>query len=103
MTNAVEAVTEGGRVALRVRAEAGCLVVEVADDGPGVPEAVADQLFEPFFTTKATGTGLGLAMTARIAEAHGGSVAYVRDAGAGPDRRGACFQLRLPVAELAAP
>jgi two-component system sensor histidine kinase HydH len=102
MTNAVEAVAEGGQVALRVDSQGERVVVDVADDGPGVDEDVVDQLFEPFFTTKASGTGLGLAMTARIAEAHGGSVAYVRDSGAGPGGRGACFRLRLPVARTPA-
>jgi len=99
LTNAVEAVSEGGRIALRLDAPKHALVVEVADDGPGVAEGDLDQLFEPFFTTKASGTGLGLAMTARIAQVHGGSVAYLRGRGAGADGRGACFQLRLPAAE----
>jgi two-component system sensor histidine kinase HydH len=98
LTNAVEAVADGGRVALRVDAERDHLQVDVADDGPGVPDDVRSQLFEPFFTTKAAGTGLGLAMTARIAEAHGGDVTYVGDRGAGPEGAGACFRLRLPIA-----
>jgi two-component system sensor histidine kinase HydH len=101
LTNAVEAVADGGRVALRVEARAQALGVEVADDGPGVAEADRDQLFEPFFTTKASGTGLGLAMTQRIAQAHGGEVGYVPGRGAGPGGRGACFRLRLPVAGAA--
>ena len=98
LTNAVEAVAEGGRVALRVDAARDEIVVDVADDGPGVADEHRDQLFEPFFTTKASGTGLGLAMTARIAEAHGGRVDYQPGRGAGPGGSGACFRLHLPIA-----
>lgn len=96
MTNAIEAVDDGGRLDVRLRTDAEGVEIEVADDGPGVPLADADQVFEPFFTTKASGTGLGLAMTARIAEAHGGQARSIHGAGAGPGGRGACFRLVLP-------
>lgn len=97
VTNAMEAVVPGGRIALRARAEPRGALLEVADDGPGVSLEDAEQVFEPFFTTKTTGTGLGLAMTARIIESHGGQVEVVQGAGAGVGGRGACFRLRLPV------
>lgn len=71
--------------------------VEVADDGPGVPDETTPQLFEPFFTTKAQGTGLGLAMGQRIAQAHGGELAYRRGSGVGPSGAGACFRVALPL------
>ena len=73
-------------------------VIEVVDDGPGVPEGDAAGIFEPFFTTKAQGTGLGLAMAARIVEAHGAAIEVVQGAGLGPDGRGACFRVRLSAA-----
>ena len=72
------------------------LWVDVCDDGPGVPDQLADQIFEPFFTTKAKGTGLGLAMASRIAEAHGGGIELVDHAGLGQGGGGACFRIKLP-------
>ncbi len=69
----------------------GQVEIDVCDNGPGVPAEVVPRLFEPFFTTKPDGTGLGLAMSRTIAEAHGGTLNY-RAHGAD----GACFVLRLP-------
>ena len=62
------------------------MVLAVADDGPGVPEADRTRVFEPFFTTKASGTGLGLAMAERIARAHGGELRVVPGRGRGARR-----------------
>lgn len=62
--------------------------LEVADDGPGVPPAVEQQLFEPFFTTESSGTGLGLYIARELCEANGASLEYVpRPQG------GACFRI----------
>ena len=96
VTNAAEAVPRGGRVELRARCEPDQVVLAVADDGPGVPDADRARVFEPFFTTKAGGTGLGLAMAERIVRAHGGSLRVVPDAGADPSNAGTCFELTLP-------
>lgn len=74
LTNAAEALAEGGRIEVRVEPHAGRLRFEVADSGPGVSLEEAEKVFEPFYTTKDTGTGLGLAMTARIVHGHGGSI-----------------------------
>jgi len=97
VVNAAEAAGEDGRVALRAQSLRGDLVLEVADSGPGVPIAAAEQIFEPFFTTKPRGTGLGLAMVARIVKAHGGSVEVAGGRGEGPGGAGACFRLSLPM------
>jgi len=97
VSNAGEELGEGGRIAVRIAQEPGSVRVEVADSGAGIESDVAEQIFEPFFTTKATGTGLGLPMAERIAHAHGGSLAFVDGAGAGPGGRGACFRLELPI------
>jgi signal transduction histidine kinase len=77
--NAVHAVTEdrpqGGRVRLGLSAgEAGALVLDVDDDGPGVPEAERATIFTPFYTTRPHGTGLGLAISATIVQLHGGTI-----------------------------
>jgi two-component system, NtrC family, sensor histidine kinase HydH len=84
-----------GRVELVGRRGPQALVFEVADDGGGVPEEVRERIFEPFFTTRAQGTGLGLAMAEKVAQAHGGCLELV-DGGLGPGGRGARFRLTVP-------
>jgi signal transduction histidine kinase len=66
--------------------------VSVEDDGPGVPESEASKLFVPFYSTKESGTGIGLALVARIAALHGGSISVERSSELG----GARFVLALP-------
>ena len=69
-------------------------MLEVNDDGPGVPDEVQTKIFDPFFTTKAVGkgTGLGLTVAYAIAQEHGGRLSVGARAG-----RGASFLLELPV------
>ena len=71
--NAAEATGPGGHVRLRVSPREGGAMLEVEDDGPGLPEDTA-LVFEPFFTTKPGGTGLGLAIVHRIVSDHGGRI-----------------------------
>lgn len=87
-----------GRGALILRSwqdpDRDAVVLEVNDDGPGVPEDVQPKIFDPFFTTKAVGkgTGLGLTVAYAIAQEHGGRISV-----ASPEGRGASFFLELPV------
>jgi signal transduction histidine kinase len=97
VSNAAEALGEGGCIAIRTEKQHDSVQVEVADSGAGVGPEAAPHVFEPFFTTKATGTGLGLPMAERIAHAHGGSLSVVAGEGSGIARSGACFRLELPI------
>ncbi|MCB9730499.1 MAG: HAMP domain-containing histidine kinase [Deltaproteobacteria bacterium] len=101
VTNAIEAIsgqergqeTGGGHVTVSVTADGGAAVIEVSDDGPGIPLELQGELFEPYVThNKTHGTGLGLAVAARVAEAHGGSLTVDSRPG-----EGARFVLRLPL------
>jgi signal transduction histidine kinase len=77
LDNAIDALGERGTITIATRADGSCAVVEIADDGPGVPEDLAGRVFDPFFTTKDVGhgTGLGLATARRIVvERHDGSL-----------------------------
>ena len=74
--NALDAVASAGRVWVRTRQEGDLVTVEIADDGPGVPPENQALIFEPFFTTKGVGegSGLGLVVSSRIVEQHGGEI-----------------------------
>jgi signal transduction histidine kinase len=79
-------------VMTRAHHDADRLVIEVADDGPGVPAAIAGTLFEPLVTARPGGSGLGLALARRIAVAHGGTLVLAAEG----EARGATFRLELP-------
>lgn len=94
--NAAEAMPGGGHVWLRTRSEGGAVVVEVADDGPGIPAELRERLFDPFVSTKQGGTGLGLALTHQIVKDHGGAIRVSSTPG-----QGATFTLELPASRPA--
>jgi signal transduction histidine kinase len=73
--NAVEAAPAGSVVEIAARGGDGEVTIEVADRGPGLTPEARDRLFRPFFTTKERGTGLGLALAKKVADAHGGALA----------------------------
>jgi signal transduction histidine kinase len=77
--NAAQAMPGGGRASLGVDGDDETVRIAVVDTGPGVEATVEAQLFEPFTSGRADGTGLGLAVSRRIVEAHGGSIAYRRE------------------------
>jgi signal transduction histidine kinase len=75
LVNAIDAMPKGGHIVVRTSLDQAGALLEVTDDGPGIPQEVADHVFEPFFTTKGdAGTGLGLAMVTSCAERYGGRV-----------------------------
>ena len=94
LDNAIDAVAPGGHVTVRTFRENSHAVVEIEDDGPGIPPEIRDRIWEPFFTTKpmGEGTGLGLDVVHRIVvRRHGGEIAVASVPG---DTR---FTVRLPV------
>jgi PAS domain S-box-containing protein len=92
---AMRAVHRGGTLTVTTKCVDAMVTIEIQDDGPGVPAALAGRVFEPFFSTKEVGegTGLGLSIAMGIAEAHGGTLTLV------PTDKGACFRLALPAVE----
>jgi PAS domain S-box-containing protein len=72
--NAIQAMDGRGALTLRTGAKEHNLVVDIDDDGPGIPEGHRESVFEPFHTTKERGTGLGLPVAERIVSAHGGRI-----------------------------
>ena len=92
MLNGIQASLAGARVHVRRYHTSDGVVVEVTDEGPGIPSEHLSRIFDPFFTTKEKGTGLGLAISARIVAAHGGDISARR----GSDR-GTCVRIRLPL------
>jgi signal transduction histidine kinase len=92
--NAADALAEGGTLRVRTKREPLDVLVEIRDDGAGVPEDVKARIFEPFFTTKPVGegTGLGLDAVLRIVRKHRGNVRFESKPG------DTCFQVRLPLA-----
>ena len=75
--NAIDAMDGGGELSVTACSSPSGIEIEVADSGPGLDPEVLARLGEPFLTTKRTGTGLGLALAARVAEAHGGRLLAV--------------------------
>src|SRR5260221_6635978 len=96
--NAIDAMGGQGEFRVRTYREDACVVVEIAENGPGIPEKVLPHIFEPFFTTKSVGqgTGLGLDTASRIVRKHRGQIQVNSKPG---DTR---FQIWLPLAEAPA-
>ena len=96
LMNAIQAVVPGATITIRTRClpESGTFQVEVADDGPGIPDSIRGRIFDPFFTTKpqGIGTGLGLWITYNIVAEHGGRIDLVTEPG-----HGATFTITLPL------
>ena len=88
--NAVQASPRGAEVRVAVARGGRGVVLDVSDSGPGIPPDLRDRVFEPFFSGRPGGTGLGLAVTRRLVEAHGGTISFA----SGP--AGTVFRAELP-------
>lgn len=94
ITNAAQAIPEKGEIAVRTRRAGEQVVVEVSDNGAGIPEHILPHIFDTYFTTKpkGEGTGLGLAIARDIVHNHGGNIAVTSSAG-----QGTHFTVTLPI------
>ena len=94
LDNAADAMGGKGHLTIRTRREGGWAVVEVVDDGPGIPDAIRGRVFDPFFTTKEPGKGTGLGLSTSysiVTEKHQGSITVRSVPGS------TCFTVRLPI------
>jgi signal transduction histidine kinase len=72
--NALQIVPNGGMVSITCRENNGEIIIEIADNGPGIPPEEQNRVFDPFFTKREGGVGLGLAVVQQIIKAHGGEI-----------------------------
>lgn len=95
LLNALQILPEGGRIEVGVRRENHALMLEVADDGPGIPPELYERIFDPFFTQRNGGIGLGLTVVRQIVAAHRGDIVADKSA-----LGGALFRVTLPQESL---
>lgn len=94
MINGMQAMGKGGLLTVTASREDGEAVVEIADQGPGIPEDIREKIFNLYFTTKTGGSGIGLPMSYRVMQLHNGSLTFESAVG-----KGTTFRLRFPIAE----
>ena len=97
MINGMQAMGEGGTLTVSAGRDDGEALVEIADQGPGIPEEIREKIFNLYFTTKKGGSGIGLPMSYRVMQLHNGSLAFDSVIG-----QGTTFRLRLPIVERVA-
>jgi len=85
-----------GRISVEARHADDCIVVEVTDNGVGLPKENRDRLLEPYMTTREKGTGLGLAIVRKIVEEHGGKIELLDAPAVADGGRGALVRITLP-------
>ena len=91
VVNAVEAMDQGGRLKITTGVSDEQSTIAVTDSGPGIPPEVQHKMFNLYFSTKQQGSGIGLAMTFRVIQVHGGTIDLVSEPG-----KGTSFHLRFP-------
>jgi signal transduction histidine kinase len=97
LLNAMQAMPSGGVVRVSVRRDQRLAIVEIADNGSGIPASLLPRVFDLYFTTKPKGSGIGLAMTYRILQLHGGTMEVRSDAEPESPTRGTTFTLHIPI------
>ncbi|HUI25143.1 MAG TPA: ATP-binding protein [Candidatus Kryptonia bacterium] len=90
--NALEAMADGGQMAMAVEAANGFATISVRDSGPGIPPEVLDKIYRMYFTTKDGGTGIGLHVARAVVESHGGAIHVESQLG-----HGTCVRVTLPM------
>jgi signal transduction histidine kinase len=95
VTNAIEAMKDGGKIIVRVSHEPQAIRLDISDTGPGIDPKLRDRVFQLYFTTKARGSGIGLAMTFRAVQMHNGTIDFASETG-----RGTTFQIQFPTIEV---
>ncbi len=97
LINAIQALHEGGIIAIRDSQESSESILSIQDSGPGIEPAQLDHIFDPFFTTKREGTGLGLSISFQLVKNNGGRIWVTSEPG-----KGSCFYVGFPVHTAAA-
>lgn len=92
--NALQILPQGGKIMIATRDEPGHLILQVADNGPGIAPDQMERVFDPFFTKREGGVGLGLAVVQQIIAAHGGDIRAGKS-----EQGGALFTISLPTKE----
>lgn len=90
--NALEAMPDGGRLAIAVGCDEDHVTIALSDTGRGIPPHVRSRIFDPYFTTKSDGSGMGLAVSDKIIRQHGGTIDCETNSG------GTVFRIVIPVA-----
>ena len=94
ISNGLEAMADGGSISVTSETVPGGIQIRISDEGIGISEDDLQHIFEPFYTTRARGSGLGLSISYKIIEAHGGEISAASRPGAGTT-----FIIRLPAGQ----
>jgi len=90
--NAIEAMEQGGQLQIEVAKNHETCSIRIQDTGPGIPPGLRDKIFQLYYTTKIRGSGIGLAMTYRAVQLHGGTIVVEGESG-----KGTTFLITLPL------
>ena len=92
LKNADESMPSGGHIVLALNKKDSRLIIDVCDEGGGIPESMREKIFVPFFTTRDGGTGLGLALVRKVIDAHRGNILVTNN-----PQKGSTFSIELPL------